>query len=67
MRRTLLLLSLAVAPFLPGCRCPTVDSGHRGIVFKSLGGGTSREVLGEGMHVMPAGTPSSRTTRASTR
>jgi regulator of protease activity HflC (stomatin/prohibitin superfamily) len=54
MRRTLLLLSLAVAPFLPGCRCPTVDSGHRGIVFKTLGGGTSNEVLGEGMHFIPA-------------
>ena len=53
MRRTLLLLSLAVAPFLPGCRCPTVDSGNRGIVFKSLGGGTSKEVLGEGMHFIP--------------
>jgi regulator of protease activity HflC (stomatin/prohibitin superfamily) len=53
MRRTLLLCCLAVAPFLPGCRCPTVDSGHRGIVFKTLGGGTSRELLGEGMHVIP--------------
>jgi regulator of protease activity HflC (stomatin/prohibitin superfamily) len=50
MRRALLLLSLAAAPFLPGCRCPTVDSGHRGIVFKTLAGGTSKEVLGEGMH-----------------
>jgi prohibitin 1 len=54
MRRTLLFLSLAVAPFLPGCRCPTVESGHRGIVFKTLGGGTSKEVLGEGMHFIPA-------------
>jgi regulator of protease activity HflC (stomatin/prohibitin superfamily) len=53
MRRTL-ALALAVAPFLPGCRCPTVDSGHRGIVFKTLGGGTSKEVLGEGMHFIPA-------------
>lgn len=53
MRQTLLLLSLAVAPFLPGCRCPTVESGHRGIVFKTLGGGTSKEVLGEGMHFIP--------------
>src|SRR6266542_2983329 len=52
MRRTLALF-LAVAPFLPGCRCPTVDSGHRGIVFKTLGGGTSKEVLGEGMHFIP--------------
>jgi regulator of protease activity HflC (stomatin/prohibitin superfamily) len=51
--RTLVLAILAAAPFLPGCRCPVVDSGHRGIVFKSLGGGTSQEVLGEGMHVMP--------------
>jgi regulator of protease activity HflC (stomatin/prohibitin superfamily) len=53
LRRTLLLAALAVAPFLPGCRCPTVDSGHRGIVFKTLGGGTSQELLGEGMHIMP--------------
>jgi prohibitin 1 len=50
--RTIALM-LAVAPFLPGCRCPTVESGHRGIVFKSLAGGTSREVLGEGMHFIP--------------
>lgn len=53
MRRTLLALTLLSMPFLPGCRCPVVDSGHRGIVFKSLGGGTSKEVLGEGMHLMP--------------
>jgi len=53
MRRTLLLVSLVVMPFMPGCRCPVVQSGHRGIVFKSLGGGTSREVLGEGLQVMP--------------
>src|SRR6266542_2305684 len=52
MRRALALF-LAVAPFLPGCRCPTVDSGHRGIVFKTLGGGTSKELLGEGMQVIP--------------
>jgi regulator of protease activity HflC (stomatin/prohibitin superfamily) len=52
MRRAL-LLALVAAPFLPGCRCPTVQSGHRGIVFKSFGGGTSREVLGEGIHVIP--------------
>jgi regulator of protease activity HflC (stomatin/prohibitin superfamily) len=52
MRRALFLCLLA-APFLPGCRCPTVDSGNRGIVFKTLGGGTSKEVLGEGMHFIP--------------
>jgi regulator of protease activity HflC (stomatin/prohibitin superfamily) len=52
--RLALVLVLAVAPFLPGCRCPTVESGHRGIVFKTLGGGTSKEVLGEGMHFIPA-------------
>jgi prohibitin 1 len=51
--RTLVLYCLAVAPFLPGCRCPTVESGNRGIVFKPLAGGTSREVLGEGMHFIP--------------
>ena len=57
MRRTtpttLLTVLLLAAPFLPGCRCPVVESGHRGIVFKSLGGGTSKELLGEGMSVMP--------------
>ncbi len=46
-------LAVAAAPFLAGCRCPVVDSGHRAIIFKTLGGGTSREMLGEGMHVMP--------------
>jgi len=51
--RTFVVAALAAAPFLAGCRCPTVDSGHRGIVFKTLGGGTSREVLGEGMHFIP--------------
>lgn len=51
---TVALALLAVAPFLEGCRCPVVESGHRGIVFKTLGGGTSREVVGEGMHVIPA-------------
>jgi regulator of protease activity HflC (stomatin/prohibitin superfamily) len=53
MRRTIVAVTLLAMPFLPGCRCPVVDSGHRGIVFKSLGGGTSKEVLGEGMHLMP--------------
>jgi regulator of protease activity HflC (stomatin/prohibitin superfamily) len=53
MRRPLLLACLAIAPFLPGCRCPTVQSGHRGIVFESLGGGTSEKILGEGMHFIP--------------
>jgi len=52
MRRALALF-LAAAPFLPGCRCPTVESGHRGIVFKTLGGGTSKELLGEGMQIIP--------------
>jgi regulator of protease activity HflC (stomatin/prohibitin superfamily) len=52
-RHALLYVLLAAAPFHSGCRCPVVDSGHKGIVFKTLGGGTSREVLGEGMHVMP--------------
>ena len=55
MRRTLVTayLFLLAAPFLEGCRCPVVESGHRGIVFKTLGGGTSRTLLSEGMHVMP--------------
>jgi regulator of protease activity HflC (stomatin/prohibitin superfamily) len=55
MRRALVTvhLLLLAAPFLEGCRCPVVESGHRGIVFKTLGGGTSRTMLNEGMHVMP--------------
>jgi len=50
----LTLAVLAVAPFLEGCRCPTVDSGHAGVVFESLGGGTRKATLGEGLHVIPA-------------
>jgi regulator of protease activity HflC (stomatin/prohibitin superfamily) len=53
MRRFALFAILTAAPFMQGCRCPTVDSGHRGIVFKTLQGGTSKEVLGEGLHVIP--------------
>ena len=53
MRRTLFFAFLAAAPFLEACRCPVVESGHRGIVFKTLGEGTSQEVVGEGLHVMP--------------
>jgi regulator of protease activity HflC (stomatin/prohibitin superfamily) len=52
--KTLAQLAVLVLPFaVGGCHCPTVPSGHRGIVFKSLGGGTSKEVLDEGMQVMP--------------
>ncbi len=50
---TLVYAILAVAPFLEGCRCPVVDSGHAAIVFETFGKGTSRQLLGEGMHVMP--------------
>lgn len=46
-------LIVAAAPFMVGCRCPVVQSGHRAIVFKTLGGGTAKKTLGEGMHVMP--------------
>jgi len=53
MRRSLYVLILFSMPFLEGCACPVVQSGHRGIVFKSFGGGTSKEVLNEGLHVMP--------------
>ncbi len=53
MRRVLYAAILVAMPFTQGCRCPVVESGHRGIVFKSLGGGTSKEVLTEGLHVMP--------------
>jgi len=53
MRRLALFGLLAAAPFMEGCRCSTVDSGHRGIVFKTLGGGTSQEVVGEGLQVIP--------------
>jgi regulator of protease activity HflC (stomatin/prohibitin superfamily) len=51
--RSLAYLALLLAPVLGACHCPTVPSGNRGIVFKSLGGGTSKEVLDEGMHLMP--------------
>jgi regulator of protease activity HflC (stomatin/prohibitin superfamily) len=54
MRRFVFAATLAVMPFLEGCKCPVVESGHRGIVFKSLSGGTSKEILSEGLHVMPA-------------
>jgi len=55
MTRTLVTvyLLLSAAPFLAGCRCPVVDSGHQGIVFETLSGGTSRKMLSEGMHLMP--------------
>jgi regulator of protease activity HflC (stomatin/prohibitin superfamily) len=55
MTRALLTAYLLVlsAPLLEGCRCPVVGSGHKAIVFETLGGGTSRKTLGEGMHVMP--------------
>jgi regulator of protease activity HflC (stomatin/prohibitin superfamily) len=54
MQRYLFATILFVMPFMEGCKCPVVESGHRGIVFKSLSGGTSKEVLTEGLHVMPA-------------
>lgn len=54
MRRLMYAVILVAIPFLESCACPVVPSGHRGIVFKSLGGGTSKEVLTEGLHVMPA-------------
>src|SRR5512133_3408016 len=53
MRRFTFAAILAVMPFMEGCSCPVVQAGHRGIVVKSLGGGTSKEVLSEGLHVMP--------------
>jgi regulator of protease activity HflC (stomatin/prohibitin superfamily) len=46
-------LLLLAAPWLGACRCPVVGSGHKAIVFETLGGGTSRKTLGEGMHFMP--------------
>ena len=53
-QRLVAVVALVVAPFaLDGCRCTTVPSGHRGIVFKSLAGGTSKELVGEGLQVMP--------------
>jgi regulator of protease activity HflC (stomatin/prohibitin superfamily) len=55
MRRTVFLtwLILGAAPLHQGCRCPVVQSGHRGIVFETLGSGTSKKLLNEGMHIMP--------------
>lgn len=51
--RTLLpaaLLAIATS----GCVCITVDSGHGGLEFRALSGGTSQELRGEGLHFMPA-------------
>ncbi len=53
LRNGLQLTLLLALPALGGCHCPTVPSGNRGIVFESLGAGTSKQVLSEGMHVMP--------------
>jgi regulator of protease activity HflC (stomatin/prohibitin superfamily) len=53
LRNAVLHLALFAMPFISGCRLPVIDSGHAGIVFKSLGQGTSKTVLGEGLHVMP--------------
>ncbi len=53
LRNTVLYVALCITPFIEGCRCPVVESGHAGIVFESLGQGTSKRVLGEGLHVMP--------------
>jgi regulator of protease activity HflC (stomatin/prohibitin superfamily) len=55
MTRLLAIAHLLVlsAPFLSGCRCPVIPSGHSAIVFETLGAGTSRKTLGEGMHFMP--------------
>ncbi len=52
--RSHLALVLIATPFLlGGCSCPVVQSGHRGIVFKTLSGGTSESMLTEGMHLQP--------------
>ncbi len=53
LRNVVFYAALCITPFIEGCRCPVVESGHAGIVFKSLGEGTSKTVLGEGLHVMP--------------
>lgn len=58
MRRTgrlvvmLLIPAVLLSILLPACSFNTVDSGYRGIVFRSLSGGTSREILGEGLHIL---------------
>jgi regulator of protease activity HflC (stomatin/prohibitin superfamily) len=53
VRTVFFYVAVAVAPCIEGCRCPVVESGHAGLVFESLGKGTSKTVLGEGLHVMP--------------
>ena len=50
---TIVYAILAIAPFLEGCRCPVVESGNAAIVFETFGKGTSRQLLGEGIHGMP--------------
>jgi regulator of protease activity HflC (stomatin/prohibitin superfamily) len=51
-RKNVVLSVLSAVTASSGCTCTTVDSGHRGIVFRSLSGGTSKELLGEGLHVL---------------
>ena len=48
----LILPALVLAALVPAFSFNTVESGYRGIVFRSLSGGTSREILGEGLHVL---------------
>lgn len=53
MRHAFRFLLAAVALALsPSCMCARVESGHRGLLFKSLAGGTSQQLLGEGLHVL---------------
>jgi len=35
-----------------GCRCANVESGHAGLEFKPFSGGTAKQTLGEGTHVL---------------
>jgi regulator of protease activity HflC (stomatin/prohibitin superfamily) len=52
MKRLGVLLALMT---VSGCTCGTVPSGHGGIVFDSFGGGTLKELHGEGLQVLRIG------------
>ncbi len=51
MKRTRVLAIVLFA--LTGVACQQVDSGGQGVLFKRFGGGTSKEIFGEGVHIVP--------------
>lgn len=48
-----LLLIAALLGLAPACKLASVDSGHAGLEFRALRGGTSQTLRGEGTHFIP--------------